>query len=61
MNNKRTYNYEVHVCGEQREEEKDHQDFWLKGKLIVIDLFLPGYVLNAARRSLRLKLAATRR
>jgi len=26
-----------HVCGEQMEERRIKQDFWLKGKLIVIE------------------------
>jgi YgiT-type zinc finger domain-containing protein len=38
MNNKRTYDYgKCHVCGEQMEEKRINQDFWLKGKLIVIE------------------------
>jgi YgiT-type zinc finger domain-containing protein len=37
-NHKSTYNYgKCHVCGEQMEERKIKQDFWLKGKLIVIE------------------------
>lgn len=37
-NQKSTYNYgKCHVCGEQMEEKKINQDFWLKGKLIVIE------------------------
>lgn len=35
---KSTYNYgNCHVCGEQMEERSINQDFWLKGKLIVIE------------------------
>ena len=39
MNNpKPTYDYgKCHVCGEQMREKKINQDFWLKGKLIVIE------------------------
>ena len=37
-NNKSTYDYgKCHVCGEQLIEKKINQDFWLKGKLIVIE------------------------
>lgn len=35
---KSTYNYgKCHVCGEQMEERRINQDFWVKGKLIVIE------------------------
>jgi YgiT-type zinc finger domain-containing protein len=38
MNNKLPYDYgKCHVCGEQMQEKKINQDFWLKGKLIVIE------------------------
>lgn len=38
MNNRRAYDYgKCHVCGEQMEEKRINQDFWLKGKLIVIE------------------------
>src|SRR2546425_13377896 len=37
-NNKKKYNYgKCHVCGEQMQEKKINQDFWLKGKLVVIE------------------------
>ncbi|HEX9422677.1 MAG TPA: type II toxin-antitoxin system MqsA family antitoxin [Pyrinomonadaceae bacterium] len=37
-NNKPTYDYgKCHVCGEQMQEKRINQDFWLKGKLIVIE------------------------
>jgi len=37
-NNKSTYDYgKCHVCGEQMEAKRINQDFWLKGKLIVIE------------------------
>jgi YgiT-type zinc finger domain-containing protein len=37
-NNKAPYDYgKFHVCGEQMREKKINQDFWLKGKLIVIE------------------------
>jgi YgiT-type zinc finger domain-containing protein len=33
-----TYDYgKCHVCGEQMQEKRVNQDFWLKGKLIVIE------------------------
>jgi len=36
--NKPTYDYgKCHICGEQMQEKKINQDFWLKGKLIVIE------------------------
>jgi YgiT-type zinc finger domain-containing protein len=39
MNHKKpTYDYgKCHVCGEQMQEKRINQDFWLKGKLIVIE------------------------
>lgn len=39
MNNDQpTYDYgKCHVCGEQMHEKRISQDFWLKGKLIVIE------------------------
>jgi YgiT-type zinc finger domain-containing protein len=37
-NHKSTYDYgKCHVCGEQMNEKRIKQDFWLKGKLIVIE------------------------
>ena len=37
-NNKNNYDYgKCHVCGEQMQEKRINQDFWLKGKLIVIE------------------------
>jgi YgiT-type zinc finger domain-containing protein len=37
-NNKSKYDYgECHVCGEQMSEKRIKQDFWLKGKLVVIE------------------------
>ena len=39
MNNKANkYDYgKCHVCGEQMLEKRVNQDFWLKGKLVVIE------------------------
>jgi YgiT-type zinc finger domain-containing protein len=35
---KKNYNYgKCHVCGEQMQEKRINQDFWLKGKLLVIE------------------------
>lgn len=32
------YNYgKCHICGERMEERKIKQDFWIRGKLIVIE------------------------
>src|SRR5437879_13322196 len=37
-NNKKNYDYgNCHVCGEQMQEKRINQDFWLKGKLVVIE------------------------
>jgi YgiT-type zinc finger domain-containing protein len=37
-NNKKKYDYgKCHVCGELMHEKRINQDFWLKGKLIVIE------------------------
>jgi YgiT-type zinc finger domain-containing protein len=37
-NNKPNYDYgKCHVCGEQMQEKRINQDFWLKRKLIVIE------------------------
>ncbi len=39
MNNQKpNYDYgKCHVCGEQMREKEINQDFWLKGKLIVVE------------------------
>ena len=37
-NHKKKYDYgSCHVCGERMLEKKMSQDFWLKGKLVVIE------------------------
>lgn len=36
MNKKYDYG-KCHICGEQMKEKQVNQDFWLKGKLIVIE------------------------
>ena len=37
-NDKAKYHYgKCHVCGEQMEERRIKQDFWLKGSLVVIE------------------------
>jgi YgiT-type zinc finger domain-containing protein len=37
-NHTHSYDYgKCHVCGEQMEEKRINQDFWLKGKLVVIE------------------------
>jgi YgiT-type zinc finger domain-containing protein len=37
-NQKGDYDYGIcHVCGEQMQEQKINQDFWIKGNLIVIE------------------------
>ena len=37
-NHKKKYDYgKCYVCGEQMREQRINQDFWLKGKLIVIE------------------------
>jgi YgiT-type zinc finger domain-containing protein len=36
--NSETYDYgKCHVCGEQMQEQRINQEFWLKGKLFVIE------------------------
>lgn len=36
--NNKTYDYgKCHVCGEQMREKGINQEFWLKGKLVVIE------------------------
>jgi YgiT-type zinc finger domain-containing protein len=38
VHRKKEYDYgECHVCGEQMQEQRINQDFWLKGKLVVIE------------------------
>ena len=38
MKKKTGYDYgECHVCGERMQERRVKQDFWIKGKLIVIE------------------------
>jgi YgiT-type zinc finger domain-containing protein len=42
-NNKKKYYYgKCHICGEQMQEKQVNQDFWLKGKLIVIEAVPTG-------------------
>ena len=42
-NHKSTYDYgSCHVCGEQMKDKRITQDFWLKGKLIVIESIPAG-------------------
>lgn len=37
-NHRKSYDYgKCHVCGEQMLEQRIKQDFWLKGKLVVIE------------------------
>jgi YgiT-type zinc finger domain-containing protein len=37
-NHKKNYDYgKCQVCGEQMREKRINQDFWLKGKLVVIE------------------------
>ena len=37
-NNKKKYDYgKCHVCGQQMQEKRINQDFWFKGKLVVIE------------------------
>ncbi len=37
-NNKNEYDYgKCHICGEHMQEKRINQDFWLKGKLLVIE------------------------
>jgi len=36
--NDKKYNYgKSHVCGERMQEQRINQDFWLKGKLLVVE------------------------
>ena len=36
--NDKKYNYgKCHVCGERMQEQRINQDFWLKGKLLVVE------------------------
>ena len=42
-NHKKKYDYgSCHVCGERMLEKKMSQDFWLKGKLVVIEAVPTG-------------------
>ena len=42
-NQEKKYDYgKCHVCGEQMREQHVNQDFWLKGKLIVIESVATG-------------------
>ena len=51
---KTTYNYgKCHVCGEQMREEKINQDFWIKGKLIVIESIPAGVCPQCGERIVR--------
>lgn len=53
MNNskKQKYNYgRCHVCGEQMQERKVNQDFWVKGKLVVIESVPAGVCVQCGER-----------
>jgi len=51
---KTTYNYgKCHVCGEQMREERINQDFWIKGKLIVIESIPAGVCPQCGERIVR--------
>jgi YgiT-type zinc finger domain-containing protein len=42
-NNKKSDDYgRCHVCGERMQEQRINQDFWLKGKLVVIESIPAG-------------------
>ncbi|MFI5342216.1 MAG: YgiT-type zinc finger protein [Candidatus Methylomirabilales bacterium] len=48
------YDYgECHICGERMEEKHVKQDFWIKGKLIVIEGVPQACVRSVGRRSSR--------
>lgn len=53
-NNKKKYNYgKCHVCGEQMQERKVNQDFWVKNKLVVIESVPAGVCLQCGERVVR--------
>ena len=50
-NHKSTYDYgSCHVCGEQMQEKRINQDFWLKGKLVVIESVPAGVCLQCGEK-----------
>lgn len=53
-NNKAAYNYgKCHVCGEQMKEKRINQDFWLKGKLIVVESVPAGVCPQCGEKTVR--------
>jgi YgiT-type zinc finger domain-containing protein len=45
------YDYgECHICGERMEEKRVKQDFWIKGKLIVIEDVPAGICLKCGEK-----------
>ena len=53
-NHKTTYDYgKCHVCGEQIREKRINQDFWLKGKLIVIESVPTGVCSQCGEKVVR--------
>ena len=52
--NKKKYNYgKCHVCGEQMQERKVNQDFWVKNKLVVIESVPAGVCRQCGERVVR--------
>jgi YgiT-type zinc finger domain-containing protein len=53
-NNKKKYNYgKCHVCGEQMQERKVSQDFWVKNKLVIIESVPAGVCPQCGERVVR--------
>jgi HTH-type transcriptional regulator/antitoxin MqsA len=52
--NRKTYDYgKCHVCGEQMLEKQINQDFWIKGKLLVIEDVPAGVCPRCGERVVR--------
>jgi YgiT-type zinc finger domain-containing protein len=57
-NHKKKYDYgKCHVCGEQMQEKRINQDFWLKRKLIVIESVPAGVCPQCGEKIVRADVA----
>jgi YgiT-type zinc finger domain-containing protein len=53
-NNNKKYDYgKCHVCGEQMREKRINQDYWLKGKLLVIESVPTGVCARCGEKIVR--------
>lgn len=57
-NDKKKYDYgKCHICGEQMQEKRINQDFWLKGKLVIIESVPAGVCPQCGEKIVRADVA----